>query len=158
MKLKTLILVAVLSLASSAVAQQAESSTEGNHNAEQRREWMREMRQNKHQFLARQLELTDEQREPFFTVYDNTEDRLNEVMERTRAIEREVENKTNATDQELDAAIDSLFTLRQHEAEIEAESLVQYRRILTRQQLFKLKKAERKFTRALMNHRRKSRR
>lgn len=125
--------------------------------ANRRQEWKREMRENKHNYLARHLELTDEQRDKFFKIYDETDAEIAALNKQVREIERRVADNKDATEADYNEAIEEMFTLRQREGEIEKNALERYREVLTPQQLFKLKSAERQYTRALFNHHRNSR-
>ena len=42
--------------------------------AAKREQWFKEIRTKKHEFLIRELELTPEQQEPFFAIYDKMDD------------------------------------------------------------------------------------
>ena len=44
-----------------------------------KKEWMAKMREAKHNFLAKELQLTDEQKKEFFAIYDKTEDASHKV-------------------------------------------------------------------------------
>lgn len=124
--------------------------------AGKREQWFKEMRAKKHEFLVKELNLTSEQKEPFFAIYDKMEDDLKAINDDTRNLERSVAKKTDATDAEYDAAIEAIYNQRYREWTVENKAKEQLSKILSRQQLFKLKRAEMKFTRALMRHHRQA--
>lgn len=124
------------------------------HDPAKRQQWFEDMRRNKHEFLIRELDLTQAQQEPFFQVYDAMEDELIRIGEETRKAEKEVRDNENPTDADYDRAINELFELKGREYLVEKGAKEKLAKILTKRQLFKLKGAERKFFRALMkNHR-----
>lgn len=119
-----------------------------------KKEWMAKMREAKHNFLAKELQLTDAQKKEFFAIYDKNEDARRKVEIESRQYERAVEQKGDAaTDAELDAVINDQFSLEERLSKVDQESLPQMRKVLTRRQLARLKHAERKFNRTLMEHR-----
>lgn len=126
----------------------------GPHDPEKREQWFKEMRQKKHEFLIKELDLAPSQQEQFFAVYDRMETELMKLGEATRQTEMEVAKKSDPTEADYDRATNELFELKGREYQIEKEAKEKLSKILTKRQLFKLKGAERKFVRALMkNHR-----
>ena len=119
----------------------------------QRQEFYKELRDYKHRFLARELDLSREQQQKFFSVYDKMEAETNKLNSDTREMERRVlDEPDGVTDLEYDNAINTLFDLKIREGEIEKDYMEKFRDILTRRQLFMLKSAERNFSRDLMMH------
>lgn len=134
-------------------AQEASKPTQSD-----KEKWFKEAREMKHQFLAKELQLTKEQQKPFFDLYDRMEDESVKVQRETRQMERNV-NKlgADATDLDYERASDALFDVKQKEASIELRFKEEFKKILTPRQLFLLKGAERKFTKELMNRHQKLR-
>ena len=104
---KTLSLLIVL-LAFSSVYATAQSQPD----ASDRQKWMNEVRNFKHDFLAKELDLTKDQQKDFFTAYDEMEDRINRLNVETRDLEQKVMTDQNASDVELDAAARSIYFLK----------------------------------------------
>lgn len=127
-----------------------------NNEALKREQWFKEFRAKKHEFLAKQLSLTNEQKEPFFAIYDRLEDEMKTINDQTRDIERRVSTKKDATDAEYDAAIDALYNQRYREWTAESKAREELSKILSKKQLLKIKYAEMKFTRALMKQHQQS--
>lgn len=115
-----------------------------------RQQWFKEMRAKKHEFLARELELTDQQKAPFFDAYDRLEENMKAVADRVRTLEHSLKNKSNPTDADYDAVIEAIYHQRYDEWTIENQAREALSKILTKHQLIKLKKAEHRFTRMLM--------
>lgn len=123
----------------------------------ERAAWMKEMQQYKNDYLSKQLELRPEQREKFLSLYNAMDDQVRALMDETRAIERQVEEKKGkVSDLEYEKAAETLYESKGRENEIEMRYFKQFKAILSPKQLFKLRGAERDFTRELMKHRREA--
>lgn len=113
------------------------------------------MRQVKVEFVAKELKLTPQQKEKFAPVYDALNKEIGKLMRETRALETSVRDKGSAaTDLEYDKATEAMFEVKGKEAAIEKKYYPQLKAILTKQQLFNLPRAERKFGRELMKQHR----
>lgn len=149
-----LILAVSLVVAAPAWADEPQQPTK----KEQREKWFNEIKREKHKYLIRELKLTPDQQAAFFEVYDDTEEKLRDINEQTRHMERDVLKKENATDAEYDAAIEAVYNQKYREWVVESQAKEQYAKILTKEQLMRLKRVEFKFTQALMKHRQKPKR
>lgn len=115
--------------------------------------FIKEFREYKHRFLAKQLELSKEQENAFFEVYDMMEAETDKIASETRDLERKISESNDAvSDLEYDTATDAMFELKIKEGEIEKSYLEKFRSILTKRQLFMLKSAERNFNKTLVQH------
>ncbi len=125
-------------------------------NAQGRRaKWMDNMRQLKMEYVAKELKLTQEQKEKFASIYDAMNKESAKLVRETRALEKSVREKgDNATDLEYEKATDAIFELKGKECDIEKKYRAQLKTVLTKKQLFELKHAEHKFARELMKHHR----
>lgn len=116
-----------------------------------RRAWKVELQSVKTDYLAKKLDLTDDQREKFAPVYKQMEAELREVTESTSAVIDSVRTKGKAaTDADYRRASRAAFDLKSREAAIEKKYYARFERILTPAQLFSLKDAEIQFTKELM--------
>lgn len=114
--------------------------------------WLNEVREYKHSFLARELDLSREQQQKFFPIYDRMEDELGKVNSDVRAISRRISAiaPSEVTDTDYDMAIQAIYEAKGKEAEIEQRYLTEFKEVLTKQQLFKLKGAEQRFNMGMM--------
>lgn len=113
--------------------------------------WRKEMRQYKANFISTELNLTEQQREKFVPLYEEMDDKLDQESRAARKIEKEVEKKGSAaTEADYDKATEAMFSLRSKEATIEMTYYTKFAKLLNKQQMFKLKGAERKFMRKVM--------
>lgn len=123
---------------------------------DKRQQWFKEMRAKKHEFMVRELELTPDQREQFFAIYDEMDQNLKAINDETRGMEKTLDNRDNISDAEYDAVIDAIYNQRYREWNAENTAKERLSKVLTKKQLFKVKKAEAKFTRALMKQHRQT--
>ena len=127
---------------------------EAKGNGKDRKEWFKKMRDYKHQFIVKELNLSAEQQKNLFPIYDKMEDEIFKVTSETRQLEKKV-SSGKVTDLEYENAARAITELKQKECAIELKYFDQLKAILSSQQLFLLKKAERKFSHHLMKMRNK---
>lgn len=116
-----------------------------------------EVRNYKHEFLARELDMSKEQQREFFPVYDEMDDAIDKIATETRDLETRTASKADATEVELEAAARAVYSQKKEEGEIELQYFDRFKQILQPKQLLQLRAAERKFTRKLMRHHRQAR-
>ncbi|MCM1505456.1 MAG: hypothetical protein NC127_09700 [Muribaculum sp.] len=122
----------------------------------ERQTWMKEMQQYKNDYLAKRLELTDEQKTEFLPLYNSMDEQIRKAQDETEQLYKQTMRKGDkATDIECEKAAEAIYELKGRENEIEMKYFNNFKSILTPMQLFKLKVVERDFTRELMlQHRR----
>lgn len=153
-KLRFLLLSLCLILSLGDIA--AQQRQQGNHAEAKpdKTEWLRKMKNFKHEFLARELDLAPKQRDEFFRIYDAKEAARFEAEKQVRKMERQILKKgENATDEECDCCIKAQYELNEKLAAIEKKYESAMRKILSKRQLMRLPHAERKFQRRLMDGR-----
>ena len=124
-------------------------------NSEDRERYITEIRQYKHDFLARELDMSRDQQRDFFPVYDEMEDEVMRLNTEARDMERKIEADDSASDLEVEAVAAALYSQKQKEGEIEMKYYDKFKDILSPRQLIRLKNAERKFTQSLVRHHRR---
>lgn len=130
-----------------------------NDDDETRGQWFKELREYKHKYLSKELELTRDQEQAFFPIYDKMEDDETKINNETRALEARIRNAANVSDLEYEQATQALLEQKNKEYAVETEAFAKFKTILTHKQLFMLKGAERQFTREVMKfHHRNPRR
>lgn len=124
----------------------------------ERESWMKEMQQFKNDYIAKKLNLTDEQRAKFMPLYNSMDEEIRKVQEETEQLTRQTIAKDGkVTDLEYEKAAEAVYELKGRENDIEMKYFNEYKAILSPEQLFKLKDAEKDFTRELMKqHRRRA--
>lgn len=141
-----LIILFIATVASSALAQPRPTP-------ENRERWKSELRNYKHDFMTRELDLSRDQQSKFFPLYDQMEDSIEQINTDTRELEKRIGD--DASDIETEAAARALFEQKSREGQLELEYFDSFKTILTPRQLLKLKSAERQFMRRLMHHNRR---
>lgn len=137
------VLLAIVATATpAAIAQTSTSKTEA----------FTELRNYKHVFFRKELNLTREQENQFFTIYDNMEDELMAIAEETRKLERETVADENASDVKLDATARALFEQKRKEADVELKYFEQFKSVLSKRQLVRLKETERDLNCTLLKY------
>lgn len=119
-------------------------------NAVERDQWFAEMRQYKRVYFVKELDLTNEQKNKFFPVYEEMEDKIAQINDMTRSMEQRVATLPNPSDLEYEKAAEAMYDASVKSAEVEKEYMEKFRGILTPKQLFRLKAVERQFNRELM--------
>lgn len=149
---KTLSIIALIISACLSAMAQKQPMTE-----QERDLWLAELRQYKHDFLAKELSLSTDQQEAFFPLYDEMDDQLTEIAQEARDLETQINNSPTASAEEVQAAAFALFDQKRRESVVELLYFEKFKDTLTPKQLFRLKNAERKFTQQLLvkHHRRK---
>jgi len=137
------ILIMVLAITSAATAQNG------------RTKFATDMYQAKHEMIIEELSLTPSQQKQFMPLYEQMEREIYQVNRNARALANEVEKKKNPSDRDYEAAASALSNTRVQEGEIEAKYFEKFSKILSKKQLFQLKQAEVKFTREMLNKRKK---
>lgn len=123
-----------------------------------RKEWFKELRQYKHSFLTKELDLTKEQEAKFFPMYDEMDDAMFKVNREARAMEKKItKSSEKVSDLEYEKAAEAMYEVKGKEAAIEKQYFTKFKTVLTPKQLFEFKQAERRFTDKLMKEHSKAR-
>ena len=99
-------------------------------------------------FLTDKMELTSEQAQKFWPLYNEYESKRRELIKSYRSGYKQ--NADELTEQEAKARIDMMFTTREKELALEQEYAAKYARIISNKQLVKLYRGERDFTKLLL--------
>lgn len=119
-------------------------------NKSDRDQWLEQIRQYKRTYFTKELDLTKEQQQKFFLLYEEMEDQTSKLEEDARVMERRVSEATDATDLEYEKAAEALYDMKLKQAEVEKGYMEKFKTILSARQLFELKGVERKFSRDMM--------
>lgn len=151
----TLIIALIILPLASAFAQENADSVSNDGN---RRKWLNDVKDYKYQMLEREAQMTPEQAEMFFPLYQEMENKVFMVNLEARQREMQVfDNFDDATDEDFKQAAQALSDVKVLEAEIEKEYYPQFAKILSNKQLFLLKRAETHFASDLLRHYNRSR-
>ncbi len=115
-----------------------------------RDQWMNEIKQYRRTYFTKELNLTREQQNRFFPIYEEMEERTAQAEEEARVMERRIAEAPDATDLEYEKATEALYDAKLTQAEIEKSYMDKFRSVLSAKQLFELKNAERQFQREML--------
>ncbi len=131
----------------------AEESGDTIKNNDSRSKWLNDVKDYKYQMLEREAQMTKEQAEQFFPLYQEMEQMVFSANLEARQMETEVSyNFENATDENFRRAAEALSSVKVREAEIEQEYFPKFAKILSDKQLFLLKRAETHFATDMLRH------
>ncbi|MGM9804539.1 MAG: hypothetical protein ACI308_10235 [Muribaculaceae bacterium] len=144
----TIVVLALLALTTPVAAQQRKNASQPS-----RTEWLKGVRDYKHDMLAKEMELTKAQQDEFFPLYEKMEEEIFQVNKQARDLENKISNsKDPVSDLEYAKAAEALNEVSMKSAQIEDEYFKQFAKILTSKQLFQLKRAENRFTKSMISH------
>lgn len=99
-------------------------------------------------FLTEKMNLTPEQSQKFWPLYNEYESKRRELMKNYRQSRHQ--DVETLSEQEAQARIDNMFSTREKELALEKEYAVKYQRVLSNKQLINLYRGERQFTKMLL--------
>ncbi len=116
----------------------------------EREQWMTKMRQYKRTYFTKELDLSRDQQNKFYPLYEEMEDQIAKLTDDARAMEKRVSEMSSPSELEYEKATEAMYDSAVKCAQLEREYLEKFQNILTRKQLFKLKSVERKFSREML--------
>lgn len=141
---RSFIIVVILSLAALSVSAQQRGRQKPD-----REKWFQELREWKHQFLIKEVELTEAQQPKFFAVYDAMQNEILAIHDGTRNMEKKLSLNKQASDLEYEKMAEALIEVKIKEGEIQKRYLDKMKTVISSRQLYKLQVAEKKFIRML---------
>lgn len=99
-------------------------------------------------YLTDKMELTSEQAQKFWPIYNEYEAKRRDLLKTYRSGYRQ--NVDELSEQEAKARIEEMFSIREKELALEQEYAAKYMRVISNIQLIKLYRGERDFTKLLL--------
>lgn len=120
-----------------------------------REQMFKEIQEFKLKYLAQEIKLEENQREPFFKLYNEMSEKRMALMREARSAEKAVRGNKDATDEDYMKATKAMDKAKADDAAIEKEYDAKFSKILTHKQIYELKRAEESFRRKMdeMRHR-----
>ncbi len=118
---------------------------------QQRSGWATRMLDYKHQLIVEQANLTKAQEQRFMPLYEAMEQEIYNVNSDARLLARKVDAMEKPTDEQYAKAAEALSRAKLAEGQIEQRYYDKFAQILSKKQLFLLKKAEINFTRNMLS-------
>lgn len=119
---------------------------------------LQEVREFKMNYLAKEMELTEAQKEKFMPLYEEMTQKKDECFRHARELDRKLKKEgSEATEEDYQKATEAMHKANQDFAEIEKEYNEKFSEFLSQKQLYKMKEAEFSFRDRLeeMRHNRK---
>ena len=120
--------------------------------AAQRARWMEQIRKTKFEFFTKEVNLSKEQQNQLFPLYEEMEKTIYKMNSEAEALKTAAD--TNASETEFEAAATAMAKTTLQQGEIELDYFNKFSKFLSKKQLFRLKQAEEKFTQYLLKQRR----
>lgn len=128
------------------------------HKGKDRRQMMKELTEFKMKYLAQEMDLEDDQKEKFSTLfYEMSEKRL-ACMREAWKLERKVRKSKDATEADYEAAAEAMNKAKAEDVSIEKEYDELFAKFLTPKQIFKMKAAEKAFNAKMREMKHKAKR
>jgi len=102
-------------------------------------------------FITRQLNLNTNEAKVFWPVYDSYQEEKKEIL-RNQRVEKlmAVENFRDMSDEEMEKTLDKMMELKMLEAKLDLKYYDKFKKVLPIRKVAKLYRAEKKFTRMLL--------
>ena len=138
-----------MSLSANVFAQDQRMHVRGNDNAEERNGsgWMEKMKAARVAFLTNELDLSAEEAQAFWPVYNQAQEEKDAAFKATRAAYREMTSavKEGKSDKEIAVLLDKYLKAAKVPAELDAEFMPEYLKVLPATKVAKLYASEEKF-------------
>lgn len=150
--IKAFIIISVLSQPGILMAESPDNTPK------QENKWMIEVRNFKHSFLIKETGMNEEQSAQFIPLYSEMEDKIYQANREARDLEQNITRSQNEPlEDEYYHVATALSQVKNKEAEIENLYFEKFSGILTKKQMFLLKRAENRFAIEMLNHNKRSR-
>ncbi|WP_207434455.1 hypothetical protein [Sabulibacter ruber] len=143
MKVTRVVFLVLLLMGSVSFAQAQKKET-----PEERRERIEKIETAKIAFISDKVKFTTEQAQRFWPLYKEHESRRNELRQKSRSVKEE--NLNNLSDEQIQAGLETRLNLRQRELDLDRDYMERYLRIISPRQLATFYRADREFTKLLL--------
>ena len=150
MKHRALFIIALSFLACSSGSAWAQK---GDKSRIAREKWIKEVRTYKHDLLVEETGMSASQKSEFLPLYSAMEQEIYQVNYDARALESKISaSSEDVSELEYEKAAEALAEVKSKEAQIEMEYFHKFEKILSKKQMFLLKRAENRFARNMLSH------
>lgn len=147
--LKTLLVLAFISFIGVAYSQTMGPPPKGKAERQEKNDNIESM---KIAFLTTKLDLSPEEAQVFWPVYNQYTEKLKELRKKRRQDEREAKkNIEELTDKEIEQVIENDFAFRQKELDLQKEYNIKFKAVLPIKKVSRLYNAEEQFKRVLID-------
>ena len=103
---------------------------------EKRHKMMKEVKEFKMKFLAQEMELTDDQRDRFFSLYDAMMAEKHTAFKKVHEMEKKLKTNKDATEADYEAVARAITKSRAEDAEIDRKYDAEFSKFLSQKQIF----------------------
>ena len=107
--------------------------------AAQRARWMEQIRKTKFEFFTKEANLSKEQQNQLFPLYEEMEKTIYKMNSEAEALMKKTAADTNASETEFEAAATAMAKTTLQQGEIELDYFNKFSKFLSKKQLFLLK-------------------
>lgn len=114
-------------------------------------EWIKGVREYKYDMLIKEVGMSKEQQEAFLPLYQQMEEEIFKSNKEVRDLSNKIStSKEDVSDLEYGIAAEAMSNVTMVNAKIEAEYFKKFEEILSKKQLFLLKRAESRFAKSII--------
>ena len=150
--IKKLLFVSFVTLSSIAHAQEPMGPPPPRDKAQRQEEKRDNIEAMKIAFITKKLDLTPEEAQQFWPVYNQYKDKVDDLRKKRRQDNKEAKrNFEDMTDKEVEQIVDNEIVFRQKELDIQKEYHAKFKSVLPIKKVAKLYEAEEQFKRVLLD-------
>lgn len=122
----------------------------GQRNGERRKERKEQIQAEKIAFISNELELTTEEAQVFWPIYNTYEARIHSIRKERKKYHHELKNSTDISDERAYELMELIFNTEKKESDIRLEYLAEFSEVLGKKKAAQLYLAEHMFKRELL--------
>lgn len=123
------------------------------HHGKKNDKMYEEIQEFKMKYLAQEMELKDDQKDKFYKLYDEMNEKRLEVLKPAWSLEKKLKKNPSASEEEYQQAAEAMTKAKDQCAAIEKEYAEKFSQFLTQKQIFKMKEAEDQFRKKMQEMR-----
>ncbi len=151
-KVKAVMLIGIIACSTLSFAQKGDPEAKKEKRAERQNEKREDIETLKIGFLTKRLDLTPEEAQKFWPVYNQYSYKLQDIRKKRREDFRDTKQKFDElSDKEVEAAVDNEIAFRQKELDIQKEYHSKFKGVLPIKKVAKLYASEEQFKMELLN-------
>ena len=151
-RLKQVAVCALIVYSTAAFAQKGQPQKPQVHDDKARQERKEDIEAMKVAFITKKLDLTPEEAQQFWPVYNQYNDKLNELRKKRREDHKQTkQNFDTMSDKEVEQVVDNEMAMRQKELDIQKEYHAKFKAVLPIKKVARLYTTEEQFKRVLLD-------
>ena len=127
------------------------------HHGKKNDKMYEEIQEFKMKYLAQEMELKDDQKDRFYKLYDELNEKRVEVLKPAWQLEKKLRKNHSASEEQYQEAAEAMSRAKDKCAAIEKEYNEKFSQFLSQKQIFKMKEAEDQFRKKMQEMRQNKR-